>query len=76
MTRVKSLIKLTNLNSENLNEKELKEVRAGEMCWCSCWYEACGGSSLIDNGWANNQLDISSPEDPPYDQKEWGIYPT
>lgn len=53
MKKVKRLIKLTNLNSENLNEKELSCALGGE-CLCGCFWAACGGSSNIDNSSANS----------------------
>lgn len=58
MKRVKSLIKLTNLNLESLNDKKLNHVIAGQVttCWCGCWYSECGGSSNVDNSLGNSGL--------------------
>ena len=59
MKRVKNLIKLTNLNSESLNEKEQSVVYGGS-CGCGCWYSECGGSSMYDNSSANAEYGIHS----------------
>lgn len=71
MKRVKSLIKLTNLNSETLNEKDLNRVicGAGEYCYCGCWYSECGGSSDGDNDAYNDRDDLFSFI--PIGQAEW-----
>ncbi len=53
MKRVKALIKLSKLNSDRLNEKELSHVTGG-LCWCGCFYANCGGSSKSDNDVANS----------------------
>jgi len=68
MKQVKNLIKLTNLNSEKLNEKELTLVNGGN-CSCGCFYSNCGGSSSNDNYRANSIGDYISIF--PVDQKEW-----
>jgi len=61
MKRVKNLIKLTHLNSERLNEKELGiEVGGKGNCICMCYYETCGGSSTSDNEAKNNERDLTS----------------
>jgi hypothetical protein len=62
MKRVKSLIKLTNLKSENLNEKALNLVIAGAagFCYCGCYYSECGGSSQVDNDVYNRRGDKMS----------------
>jgi natural product precursor len=70
MKRVKNLIKLTNLNSERLNEKELRHVVGGE-CHCGCFYAACGGSSKIANDGSNTEHGFVSPL-PPF-EAQWGI---
>jgi len=54
MTKVKNLIKLTNLNSGRLKEKELKHVIGGG-CQCGCYYANCGGPSYGTNGYYNNK---------------------
>lgn len=50
MKKAKRMLKLTSLNSENLNEKELHQTHGG-WCHCGCFWAACGGSS---NYWNNN----------------------
>ena len=60
MNRVKNLIKLTNLNSKSLNEKEQNLVIAGGDCYCGCYYADCGGSSEALNRQANDQGDLMS----------------
>jgi len=53
MKQVKSLIKLTNLNSERLEleGKDLHHVIGAYSC--GCYYKYCGGSSKADNNAAN-----------------------
>jgi hypothetical protein len=58
MKRIKNLIKLTQLNSESLNEKELNRVSAGHFC--GCFYENCGGSSTSGNDAANEKNNLYS----------------
>jgi len=73
MKEIKGLIKLTNLNSEKVNDKELKYVSGG-FCGCGCYYSNCGGSSDVDNAAANagsNPPIISSF--PPASIKEWNF---
>ncbi len=61
MKRIKNLIKLTNLNSESLNEKELSHVSGGVgECYCGCFYETSEGSSTFDNETANDAKDLTS----------------
>jgi natural product precursor len=70
MKHVKSLIKLTQLNSASLNEKELDWVIAGSgSCACGCYYSECGGSSDHDNGCAN--YDGGKISRDPTGQAEW-----
>lgn len=63
MKKVKNLIKLTNLNSENLNEKELSYALGG-VCGCGCYWAACGGSSRTDNSFKNDEGGLGSPLPP------------
>lgn len=64
MKQIKNLMKLTNLNSERLNEKELSHTIGGFItCFCLCYYEGCGGESKIDNG-ATNKADGLFPPKP------------
>lgn len=63
MKKLKNLTKLTNLNSENVNEKELSHVIGG-VCCCGCFYEACGGSARAANDSANDEKDLYSPLPP------------
>ena len=71
MKRVKNLIKLTNLNSESLNEKELNQVIAGDVivCHCGCYYSECGGASTMDVADANSNEGFYS--EVPFDEVEW-----
>jgi len=73
MSRIKSLIKLTNLNSEKLDEKFLHHVFGGEY-YCGCFYEACGGSTRYNNDRANLREGLVSPL-PPLENPNWGIVP-
>ena len=70
MKRVKNLIKLSNLHSDQLDEKELSHVIGG-LCHCGCFYETCGGSTRANNDSANTGGGLVSPL-PPFDA-EWGI---
>lgn len=63
MKKARSLIKLTNLNSENLSEKELNHARGGE-CHCGCFYAACGGSTSAANSGENGPMGYVSPLPP------------
>jgi natural product precursor len=57
-------IKLNNLSTENLSEKQMKEIRGGEAdpkCFCACNYAGQGGSSTSDNLNANCAEGIWSP---------------
>ena len=71
MKRVKSLIKLTNLKSERLNEKEQTFVSGGGTIWCGCYYSECGGSSTEDNDEANLAISPTTVSIKPVDQAEW-----
>ncbi|UCH92231.1 MAG: rSAM-modified peptide [Candidatus Aminicenantes bacterium] len=77
MKRVRKLIKLTNLQAEGLDEKGLIHVFGGiepKECSCSCFYEACGGSTRADNDSANLKHGYSSPL-PDMEDPNWGIVP-
>jgi len=73
MAKVKSLIKLTNLNAAGLKKRELNDVAGGEFNdgsgfwerYCGCYYANCGGSSRYWNHKVNNikQLDSALPPD-------------
>ena len=73
MKRVKDLIKLTNLQVERLDEKGLSHVIGGE-CHCGCFYQACGGSTRVDNRGANAVNGWYSPL-PDMEDPNWGIVP-
>jgi len=60
MKQIKSFIKLTNLSSEKINEKELNHVIGGD-CKCGCYYALCSGSSETINGSANSGKGLVSP---------------
>lgn len=50
-------LKLNNLSKSVLNNREMKEVKGGRSCSCSCAYEGKpGGSSTSDNRQANFNL--------------------
>lgn len=63
MKKTRRMIKLTQLNSEHLSEKELNHARGGE-CSCSCFYAACGGSSNYWNDNFNTGMGFVSPLPP------------
>ena len=71
MKRVKKLIKLTNLSSESLNEKDLQLLTAGTDHYCGCYYEYCGGSGDEANDAANEPGGLESEF--PWDEAEWGF---
>ena len=54
MRKINSL-KLHQMASENLSNREMKEIRGGEAvsCYCGCRYAGSGGSSTNDNCNAN-----------------------
>ncbi len=64
MKRVKNLIKLTNLNSERLNEKELCHAMGSGFGYCGCYWANCGGSSDAANSAANKKGGLDSPLPP------------
>ncbi|MCI1779802.1 MAG: TIGR04149 family rSAM-modified RiPP [Bacteroidales bacterium] len=50
-------LKLTNLENNNLSEKEMNNLRGGNWtCGCSCYYANSGGSSSGDNADANADI--------------------
>lgn len=51
-------LKLNNLENSSLNEKEMNHITGGEnwICSCSCYYANNGGSSDLDNGFANSEI--------------------
>ncbi len=71
MKKLKKLVKLTNLNSEQLKEKELGQALGGEIiCFCGCFYARCGGSSSRMNAFYNEIEGFKSPL--PKDDAECG----
>jgi len=61
MKQFKDLLKLTNLKTESLNEKELiKTIGLSGLCSCGCYYSGCGGSSSTLNAGKNNAGDLRS----------------
>ncbi|MCI1779798.1 MAG: TIGR04149 family rSAM-modified RiPP [Bacteroidales bacterium] len=58
-------LKLTNLENNNLSEKEMNNLRGGNACGCGCKYEGTpGGSTIEANGQANSDGGIW-PSDAP-----------
>lgn len=56
-------MKLNLLESSNLSKREMRNVQGGkpgDPCGCSCYYERSGGSSDIDNAWANHKDGLGS----------------
>ena len=39
------------MSSENLSEKQMKEIKGGDEpgCFCTCYFATYGGSSTTDN---------------------------
>lgn len=54
-------IKLNNLAKNNLDNREMKELKGGNVCGCGCCYAGSGGSSTEANGSANNKSNYYSP---------------
>jgi hypothetical protein len=46
----------------SLNEKAMKETKAGGVRGCGCNYADSGGSSIADNGYVNSGGDLWSPD--------------
>lgn len=46
-------IKLNRLSDAELQEREMSDLKGGNVCGCGCHYENSGGSSTMDNGSAN-----------------------
>lgn len=51
--KVLSRLKLTQLNAEELAQRQLNALRGGYNCGCGCNYQDCGGSSQGENYNAN-----------------------
>lgn len=49
-------IKLNNLAENSLANREMKEIKGGKCCTCSCAYADTGGSSPKDNRAANYNI--------------------
>jgi len=43
-----------------LSEKKLQHVKGGHCC-CACLYADSGGSSMLENGYANAEDGLHSP---------------
>ena len=72
MKKINRLIKLTNLNVENLEESQLSHAVAGQdRCHCGCFWATCGGSSRYWNGFFNDEKGFVSPLPP--DDVDCGI---
>lgn len=52
MKKLNSL-KLSEMAAENLSDREMKEIKGGRSCGCSCYWAGGGGSSTNDNCVAN-----------------------
>lgn len=48
-------------NFYKVPKPEMKELKAGKKCGCSCYYANSGGSSHWDNGCANLDSGLWSP---------------
>lgn len=46
-------LKLTQLEKNLLQEKEMENVKGGNTCGCGCKYAGSGGSNTYDNANAN-----------------------
>lgn len=53
-------IKLNKLAENSLANREMKELKGGNVCTCGCHYVNSGGSSSLDNGSANNAGNLQS----------------
>ncbi len=53
-------IKLNKLSNNALAERQMKGLKGGNCCLCSCAYRDHGGSSVQDNKSANHQLGYNS----------------
>lgn len=72
MKRIKSLVKLSNVNAEKLSEKDQSGISGGNSCFCGCYYETCYGSSTANNAIANARYGWISL--PPIGKAEWGYW--
>ena len=56
-------IKLNALAAQTLSQIEMNAVKGGTAtCGCSCYYANSGGSSTMDNGYANRATGLKSPK--------------
>lgn len=53
-------IKLNKLSDDALAQRQLKELKGGKCCICTCAYANQGGSSTHDNQTANHQHGYTS----------------
>ncbi|MCI7071780.1 MAG: TIGR04149 family rSAM-modified RiPP [Bacteroides pyogenes] len=68
-------IKLNKLAENSLANREMKELKGGKGCQCSCCYAGSGGSSTTDNGNANAKHGYHSTCDPTIELPEVVVKP-
>ena len=63
---MKKSLKINKLSNVGINKKELNKIKGGKNtgCCCACAYEGDGGSSSADNGQANLNGGLVSPQCP------------
>ncbi len=55
-------ISLKKLAENSLDNREMRNLKGGNVCGCGCCYAGTpGGSSTTDNGNANNKSNYHSP---------------
>ncbi|GHV34584.1 hypothetical protein FACS1894178_2370 [Bacteroidia bacterium] len=55
-------LKLNKIAEQNLNEKQMHQIRGGASgCSCGCQYANNGGSSISNNGMANADNGLHAP---------------
>lgn len=56
-------LKLNRINKSQLNKEQMSNVYGGsQVCGCGCCYSGSGGSSTDDNGMANANDGLRSPD--------------
>lgn len=68
-------IKLNNLAKNSLANREMRDLKGGKSCQCSCCYAGSGGSSTTDNGNANATNGYHSTCDPHIELEDLEVFP-
>ena len=51
-----SKLKLNEISNDSLSTRQMRTIKGGNTCTCSCYWADRGGSSSYDNCFANHDL--------------------